>query len=455
MKVVNKLWVVALALVMVFSLAACQGDSDTAASPDGETDAAAESQAPADDAGDADEPVTIHFFSNLPDRSSGMGELEQILIDQYTAENPHVTVEVEALQDEPYKQKFQSYVAGNELPDLCMVWGQPSFFQAVMEGGYVAELNPDDYTDYGFFDGATADFSYDGKLYGLPRNQDLTALFYNQAIFDEYDVKVPETYDDLMAAAETFRENGVTPLSINGKDKWILNLFFQDLLVKVSGDQDTIYDAIDQETSFAGDPDIRKTAELYKDLVDAGLFQDSYISADYASAMNLFLQEESAMFYMGAWEVGMASNEENSEHFRENVQVMTFPTVTEGEGKATDLVAWNGGGFAVSASSAVKDEAIALLNYMMLPDHWAKIGWETGNVVPGQDYSSFLTGNENQLQMTITDILQQSTSMSGTTWNDYAPGEWKTNCEQLMQEYSAGIVDIDGFLTGLDEAVGQ
>ena len=446
MKLVNKLLVLVLSVIMLFSLAACAGEKEAAVDSvqtDDQEQASAENP---------EEPVTIQFFSNLPDRASGMGNLEQTLIDKYCTENPNVTIEVEALQDEPYKQKFQSYVAGNELPDIFMVWGQPSFFQAVMEGGYVAELNPDDYTDYGFFAGSTADFSYDGKLYGLPRNQDLLSIiYYNQALFDDLGVKVPETYTELLAAVETFQENDISPIAINGKDKWILNEMFQDILVKVSGDQDTIYNAVDQKTSFASDADIKKAAELFKELVDAGLFQESYLSADYGAAMNLFLQEKAAMFYMGAWEVGMASNEENSEHFRENVSVMPFPVIEDGKGKATDLLAWNGGGFAVSANSEVKDEAIKLLNYMMEPNNWAKIGWETGNVVPGQDYSSYLTGNENPLQLKITEFLQNATSMSGTPWNDYAPGEWKTNCEQIMQEYSAGIIDINEFLSSLDD----
>ncbi len=447
MKSINKLLVLTFVVVMLFSLTACTGGTTAADVPaQGEEQAQESSDAAA-------APVTIKFFSNLPDRASGMGQLEQTLIDNYSAENTNVTIEVEALQDEPYKQKFQSYVAGNELPDIFMVWGQPSFFQAVMEGGYAAELNPDDYADYGFFAGSTADFSYDGKLYGLPRNQDmLSILYYNKALFDEYGVKVPETYDELMTAIEVFNDNDIAPIATNGKDKWILNEMFQDILVKVSGDQDTIYNAVDQKVTFSTDPDIRKAAELFKALVDAGMYQQSYLSADYGAAMNLFLQEKAAMFYMGAWEVGMASNMENSDHFRENVSVMPFPVIGDGKGKATDLLAWNGGGFAVSASSEVKDEAIKLLNYMMLPENWAKIGWETGNVVPGQDYSSFLTGNENPLQLKITEYLQGATSMSGTPWNDYAPGEWKTNCEQIVQEYAAGIIDIDAFLAALDEA---
>lgn len=456
MKTSNKLLVLALFIAMIFSLAACQGGAQPTAAtgtvavatqaPPVATQAPTESPA---------KPVTLHFFSNLPDRSSGMGKLEQTILDNYMAENKNVTIQVEALQDEPYKQKFQSYVAGNQLPDIFMVWGQPSFFQAVMEGGYVAELNPDDYKDYGFFAGSTADFSLNGKLYGLPRNQDLTVVYFNKAIFDANNVKVPTTTDELLTAVNAFRAKKIAPMAINGKDKWILNLFFEDLLLKVSGSQDTIYNPIDKKTKFSTDPDIRKTAELYKKLVDAGLFQDSYISADYATAMNLFLQEQTAMFYMGAWEVGMASNKDNSQHFLDNVNVIPFPIVPDGKGKVTDLVAWNGGGFAVSASSPVKAEAIKLLNYMMAPTHWAKIGWETGNVVPGQNYSAYLTGKENRLQLAITDMLKSSTSMSGTSWNDYAPGEWKTNCEQLMQEFSAGIVDVDGFLKGLDDAVGK
>lgn len=434
--------------VMVLSVTACKGSTEN--TNGGENNPQISSGEP-DSSASTEEPVTIRFFSNLPDRSSSQGQLEQTLIDNYLAEHKNVKIELEALQDEPYKQKFQSYVASNDLPDICMVWGQPAFFEAVMEGGYVAELNPDDYADYGFFGGSTSDFSYDGKLYGLPRNQDATVLYYNKAIFDEYGVEVPATYDELLEAVKIFRENDIAPMSINGKDKWILNLFFQDLFIRVCGNQDKIYDAVDQKISFSSDADIKKTAELYKQLVDAGMFQDSYISADYGAAMNLFLQEKSAMFYMGAWEVGMASNEENSEHFRQNAEIMTFPLVEGGKGKNTDLLAWNGGGFAVSSSSPVKEEAVQLLNYIMDKNHWAKIGWQTGTVVPGQDYSGFLTGEENQLQLEVTEMLQNATSMSGTPWNDYAAGEWKANCEQIMQEFSAGIISVDEFLSKLDE----
>jgi raffinose/stachyose/melibiose transport system substrate-binding protein len=92
---------------------------------------------------------------------------------------------------------------------------------------------------------------------------------------------------------------------------------------------------------------------------------------------------------------------------------------------------------------------------MMHPDNWSKIGWQEGLVVPGQNYSSYLTGKENILQNGVTDILNTATSMSGTSWNDFKPGEWKSDVENIIQEFSAGAATIDEFLNNLDAAAAK
>lgn len=61
-------------------------------------------------AGGADEKVTIRFFSNLPNRSIGQGLVEQMIIDEYMAENPNVEIQVEALDEEAYKMKFRPLI---------------------------------------------------------------------------------------------------------------------------------------------------------------------------------------------------------------------------------------------------------------------------------------------------------------------------------------------------------
>ncbi|HEY5561553.1 MAG TPA: sugar ABC transporter substrate-binding protein [Clostridiaceae bacterium] len=390
--------------------------------------------------------VSIKFFSNLPDRANGQGKLEQTIIDNYTKENPNVKVTIEALQDEPYKQKFTTYAASNSIPDLFMVWGQPSFFGPIMKNGYVAELKADDYKDYGFFNGSLDGFSTNGKLYGLPRNTDFMVLYYNKALFDKYSVKLPTTYDEIIQAAKTFRKNNIAPISMNGKDKWTMNILYQELLIKESGDQKLMYDGLKDTTKLTSDPMFTKAAEDVKALMDVKGFQDSFVTADYGAANNLFAQGKAAMYYMGSWEVGMDSNKDFSDEFKKNVDVMKFPVTSTGKGKDTDLAAWNGGGYAVSANSKVKAEAIKLLKYMMKPENWSKLGWQSGAVVPAQKYDQFLTGKETNLQKKLSAILTSSTSISGVTFNDSLTPDFKTNSENLAQEFFAGIKTGKQFL---------
>jgi raffinose/stachyose/melibiose transport system substrate-binding protein len=447
----KKIVICALTTLMVASSAFGCGKKDPETSPSPST---GETTAPA---GQTDTPkeVTIKFFSNLPDRAAGMGKLEQTLIDNYMNENKNVKIVVEALQDEPYKQKFKAYSAGNELPDIYMVWGQPAFFNPIMQGGYAAELNASDYSSYNFFNGSLNGFSMDGKLYGLPRNTDFMVIFYNKKLFADNGIKVPATYEELLDAAKAFRGKGISPLAMNGKDKWAMNILFQDLVIKEGGNQQLVADALAKKIKFSEDPVLVKAAQRFKELTDIKFFQDGFISADYGAAQNVFAQEKAAMYYMGAWEMGMKTNESFSQSFRDNLGVIKFPGMTSGKGKATDMMSWNGGGYAVSADSAVKDEAVKLLNYIMKPENWSKNAWQSGLGFPAQKLDAFMTGNETDVQKELIKILGESTSASGTPWNDAVTPNFKTDAENIIQELAAGVITPEEFGKKVDDAVAK
>ena len=159
------------------------------------------------------------------------------------------------------------------------------------------------------------------------------------------------------------------------------------------------------------------------------------------------------MYYMGSWETGLATDENFSASFRNNVSVVAFPGMTgQGKGKSTDLMGWFGGGYAVSASSPVKEEAIKLLNYIMAPENWAKNAWQLGLVIPGQKYDQFMTGKENKLQLQISELINNATSFSGTPWNDAATPGFKVDIETLIQEFAAGMRNLQDFLRACDQA---
>lgn len=432
----KKLLSIVLAAAMVGTLlTGCGGGSSTGSGSGGAS---------------KDGKVTIKLFSNLPDRKNGQGLVEQKIIDEYMEENENVVIEVEALDEEAYKTKFKAY-SMEGMPDVVSIWGQPSFLDEVLDAGVLAELNEDDYKDYGFISGSLDGFKKDGKLYGLPRNTDVAGFYYNQKMFEDNGWKVPTTYDELLDLAKEINDAGIIPLAMDGGDGWPMAVYLSDILFKITGDYSSIVTDAVANGDFS-DEAFKKATEILKETADAGLFQNGYDSQDYGTAMNLFTNGQAAMFYMGSWETSMALNEDIPEEIRTNVRVFTMPVIDGGKGAATDIMAWNGGGYAVSANSEVKEEAIKFLNYMYQPDKLSKYGWENGVGMSAQNQEDYMTGNETELQMQFVNAVNGATKVSGTPLNDCGPSAYKTKMESEIQSVSNGTITVDDFLSKIGEA---
>ncbi|MBP3487627.1 MAG: extracellular solute-binding protein [Roseburia sp.] len=453
----KKLMASILAAAMAVSMMTGCGDTKDAtadAAADTKTESAGATEA-ADAANAADdsasgEEVTIKLFSNLPDRKNGQGLVEQTLIDEYMLENPNVTIEVEALDEESYKTKFKAY-AMDGMPDVVSIWGQPSFLDEVLDAGVLAELNESDYADYSFVSGSLEGFKKDGKLYGLPRNTDIMVFYYNEKMFTDNGWEVPQTYDDLLALADEINAAGIVPVAMDGGDGWVLACYMQDLMVRLAQTpSDKIANAI--ANGDFSDPLFTEASQLLADTAAAGVFQTGFDSQDYGTAQNLFTNGQAAMFYMGSWETSMALNEDIPEDVRNNIRVFVMPAVEGGSATATDLAAWNGGGYGVSADSEVKDEAIKFLNFMYQPDKLSKYGWEFGVGLSAQDQTSYLTGDETELQLQVMDLLKNATNISGTPINDCGSSSFKTTIETEIQSLANGSETAEDFLAALGEA---
>lgn len=394
--------------------------------------------------------ITLKVFSNLPDRKNGQGLVEQMIIDDYMKENTNVKIEVEALDEEAYKTKFKAY-SMEGMPDVVSIWGQPSFLDEVLDAGVLAELNEADYADYGFISGSLEGFKKDGKLYGLPRNTDVAGFYYNEKMFKDNGWEVPATYDELLDLAQKISGAGITPLAMDGGDGWPMAIYLSDILFKLTGDYTGIVSNAVSTGDFT-DPAFKQATEILKETADAGLFQNGYDSQDYGTAMNLFTNGQAAMFYMGSWEASMAMNEDIPEEVRTNIRVFTMPTIAGGKGAATDIAAWNGGGYAVSAKSEVKEEAIKFLNYMYQPDKLSKYGWENGVGMSAQDQTSYMSGKETKLQMQFVEAVNRASRVSGTPVNDCGPSAFKTSIESEIQSVSNGTITVDEFLSKIGEA---
>jgi raffinose/stachyose/melibiose transport system substrate-binding protein len=279
-------------------------------------------------------------------------------------------------------------------------------------------------------------------------------FYYNKQIFKDQGISVPTSLDELIAAVNKLKDSGIAPIDMDGKDKWPISIMLTDFVARYTGDNTIMSKAVNSK-DFSADPRILEAAKLMEKLNKANPYQKSFTATDYGASRNMFAQGKAAMYYMGSWEMGMVSDTSLPEDFRNNIGIFPLPVVTGGTGKVTDIAAWNGGGYSVSAKSPVKAEAIKFLNYIFAPENWAKNAWQLGICFPAQKFDSFLTGSETDVQKALTDMLSKATSVSGTTVNDLGTPAFKTTCEDLSQQFASGMITADDYIKKLTDAAKQ
>jgi multiple sugar transport system substrate-binding protein len=125
----------------------------------------------------------------------------------FEAQHPSIRVKLEYTSWGQYHTKLQTLIAGREAPDVFALSGLT--FHDLRERGLLTDLTPlveaDSLIDLDAFYTPPVDlFTHGGKLYGLPRDFNTIALFYNRDLFDAAGLDYPDrTWDwnSLRAAA--------------------------------------------------------------------------------------------------------------------------------------------------------------------------------------------------------------------------------------------------------------
>jgi multiple sugar transport system substrate-binding protein len=200
--VIKKWGIIAAALVLVFSLAACgskdnnSGASSSAPSSSGSASSSADSS--------SQEQVTLKFL-NI---SEYMDSAEfKAFLDRFQAKYPNIKVDPISVPHEQYMNKRNIMLASGEQVDL--LWGNGvEQFDAINKGflmpiGDIAkEVDVDMSKDFGDFQP-----DKDGQYYRFPIQQNNWVLYYNKKVFDDAkvaypDAKVPMTWDEMATVAQ-------------------------------------------------------------------------------------------------------------------------------------------------------------------------------------------------------------------------------------------------------------
>ncbi len=114
-------------------------------------------------------------------------------IKEFMKQNPDIDVNIELNGWADYWTKITTGVAAGTVPDVF--WGHLAFFSGLVTKGALMDLTPlikKDNVDLSqYYPQLVQNWSYEGKQYGVPKDWDTIAVFYNKDIFDKAGVPYP------------------------------------------------------------------------------------------------------------------------------------------------------------------------------------------------------------------------------------------------------------------------
>ncbi|WP_079527748.1 extracellular solute-binding protein [Halobacillus hunanensis] len=394
---------------------------------------------------------TIEFMHLWPEGSSAKhNKIVSDIVADFESQNEGVTVDVEVLSNEQYKNKIKVLATSDELPDVGMTWAA-GYLKPYVEGNKFAPL--DDVLEGelagSFVSGTTEPYAVDGSTYGLPLELNIANIFYNKAIFEKYGLEAPETYEELKNVVKTLKENDVAPIALGNKDRWTGSMWYMYFADRIGG-AEVLTEAISGGGSFE-DPSLIKAAEKVQELVDMGAFIRGFNGISDQEAKSMFMNEQAAMYLIATWDLpNYTTNEEVPQEFRDSVGYFKFPTVN-GKGDKNSYVGGPGVGMFVAENSDVKAEAKEFVSFFI--KEWGEKSVKDAGVIPATKVDT----ESMELPQMYVNVLNDLNNASNLTL--YADVQMSSDAAQVhlnqIQALFGGEVTPEQFTEAHEEALSK
>src|SRR5438067_1755560 len=139
-------------------------------------------------------------------------------------------------------------------------------------------------------------------MYALPIGMEVgTALYYNTAIFEQYNLRPPRSYADLKHITDILNSHNITPIAWGAKDGWP-NFDWYRMLVEQTAPG--VWDAaLAGKARFTNPGLVQALAILVKLQKDRIFSTGAWGTTAYPEAITLFQSGKSAMYNTGSWDL--------------------------------------------------------------------------------------------------------------------------------------------------------
>ncbi|GHG21788.1 sugar ABC transporter substrate-binding protein [Paracoccus aerius] len=223
----------------------------------------------------------------------------ETLARQYEEKNPGVTIELIQEDDDSIKGKTKTLVASNSVPDIFFSW-TGTWGGNFIRGKRAVDLTPvvGADSDWGktFAPAAVDAFVYDGKNYGIPLYLDAKFMGYNKTIFADLGIAEPQDLEAMLAACDTIRDAGITPISFGNKEAWP-GIHYLGQLLAYNVPRDVLERDFDPATARYDHPGYVAALDQFGQILERCTIGAGVNGVSYQNAIQDLSDGRSAMYY--------------------------------------------------------------------------------------------------------------------------------------------------------------
>ncbi len=155
--------------------------------------------------------VTISLFSATKIRFSFWGSPAEVppyqeIVNAFMKKNPEIQIEIINYPWSTYFDKIQAMMAAEDAPDVMFLHTIPSWASKGVLEDLTPYIEKSKFPVESYNQELLSTFTYRGRIYGFPRDNDTTVLFYNKSLFDEAGVPYPDYSWDWQKFLEAARK---------------------------------------------------------------------------------------------------------------------------------------------------------------------------------------------------------------------------------------------------------
>lgn len=365
---------------------------------------------------------------------------------QYSDEHDGKWVlEMETTADRPsYLQKLKTLIAGNNMPDIIDIDADP-YCKELVDADLLVDVKDflqkeNVYDNYYPIALKYQEFT-DGTMYTLPLEYHVEMIWYNKEIFAANNVEVPKTIDEWLEICATLKENGVTPISVDGIDRWPVQRYLAMMPFRDTGNE-YIINLRDGKASM-GDETGLKAVTFLQEI--GQYFNEGFAATDYATAQSLFLNGKSAMYYIGDWE--QAAMLEQYEAGK--VDYFYLPTTKDGLTGANEFCVNSGIGMAFNKET-FDEKSKDFILYVI--ENYAEI------YAGKQQMSPIKTELPKDIEFTdlylrIQDDMNNTGANFLKPWDTYLDSDSNTVMQDNMLLLASGDMKAEDFIKIVDDTI--